>query len=424
MVQFFSLILGVLNAAIIARWLGPQGKGIVALAMLVPGILSLVASGGINIANVYFAGSRKIDLKKLGRNSSFYGIVASGCSILLIIALMLSGLFQRIVPGVDIDLVLLALVGLPIGLWAGAVGSILHGLRMIFTINKISLLRSVLGVILVALFIVALGLGIKGAILASVLSGLFGAIVSAVYAKKAGASLLPGWDPLVFKRTVTYGIKGHIGNILQFFNYRLDMFIVNYFLSPTNVGIYSVSVALAELLWYFPNAVGFVIFPKAASTSDEEMNRFTPNVFQVTLFLTLLGAIGLALIGKLLIELIYSPVFLPAYKPMLALLPGVVLLGGAKVLANEIAGRGYPQLNSINAFIALILTVSFDLILIPKWGVLGASVASSIAYSAIFSVSIGFYLHVSKTSPKSLMYPSVRVLWNELQNAIRLRTSG
>ena len=152
MVQFFSLILSVLNAAIIARWLGPQGKGIVALAMLVPGILSLVASGGINIANVYFAGSRKIDLKKLGRNSSFYGIVASGCSILLIIALMLSGLFQRIVPGVDIDLVLLALVGLPIGLWAGAVGSILHGLRMIFTINKISLLRSVLGVILCLLY--------------------------------------------------------------------------------------------------------------------------------------------------------------------------------------------------------------------------------------------------------------------------------
>jgi len=178
------------------------------------------------------------------------------------------------------------------------------------------------------------------------------------------------------------------------------MFIVNYFLGPSDVGIYSISVGMSELLWYFPNAVGFVIFPKAASTKTEVMNHFTPRVFKITLGLTALGAILLIFLGKPLIGYVYSSSFLPSYAPMVTLLPGVVLLGGAKVLTNEIAGRGYPEYNSINSGLALILTIILDLILIPRYGVIGAAMASSISYSAIFFLSIGFYLFVSRKKGK------------------------
>jgi O-antigen/teichoic acid export membrane protein len=174
------------------------------------------------------------------------------------------------------------------------------------------------------------------------------------------------------------------------------MFIVNYFIGPAGVGIYTVSVRLAELLWYLPNAVGFVIFPKAAATKPEVMNTFTPRVFRITLGLTALGALGLVVLGKPLILLIFSSAFLSAYIPMLALLPGVVFLGGAKVLANEIAGRGYPHYNSVNSGLALIITVLLDFLLIPLYGIFGAALASSIAYTAIFITSIGFYLTVSR----------------------------
>jgi O-antigen/teichoic acid export membrane protein len=180
------------------------------------------------------------------------------------------------------------------------------------------------------------------------------------------------------------------------------MFIVNYFLGPAGVGIYSVSVAVAELLWQLPNAVGFVIAPKAAATNPAAMNAFTPRVLRITLVLTTLAAIGLALLGSPLIEFVYSAPFAGAYLPMLALLPGVVLLGGSKVLTNEITGRGYPHLNSANAAIALVITLTLDFMLIPRHGVLGAAVASSVAYSAIFLTAIAFYLHVSRQAGHSV----------------------
>ncbi|MDP2895577.1 MAG: polysaccharide biosynthesis C-terminal domain-containing protein, partial [bacterium] len=214
--------------------------------------------------------------------------------------------------------------------------------------------------------------------------------------RRQGGVFGPRWERPAVRATLGYGLRGHIGNVLQFFNYRLDVFIVNYFLGPAAVGVYGVSVALAELLWYLPNAVGFVIFPKAAATKPEVMNLFTPRVFRITLGLTALGGVGLALFAKPLIAFVYSSAFIGAYPAMLALLPGVVLLGSGKVLTNEIAGRGFPHYNSINAGVALVLTVVLDVLLIPRYGIMGAAIASTVSYTAIFVTAVIFYVAVSR----------------------------
>ena len=130
------------------------------------------------------------------------------------------------------------------------------------------------------------------------------------------------------------------------------------------------------------------------------MNAFTPRVFRITLGLTTVGALGLMVLGKPLIQVIYSSAFISAYIPMLVLLPGVVLLGGAKVLTNEIAGRGFPQYNSVNAGLAMVLTLVLDLFLIPRHGIVGAALASSIAYTATFFTAIAFYLTVTRSAKK------------------------
>ena len=102
------------------------------------------------------------------------------------------------------------------------------------------------------------------------------------------------------------------------------------------------------------------------------MNRFTPRVFWIILAISIAGAIGLALFGKLAIAIIFSNAFLDAYLPLLVLLPGVVLLGGGKVLTNDIAGRGYPHYNSIISGVSLVVTIILDLVFIPTMGVVGA----------------------------------------------------
>jgi O-antigen/teichoic acid export membrane protein len=172
--------------------------------------------------------------------------------------------------------------------------------------------------------------------------------------------------------------------------------IVNYFLGPVNVGIYSVAVLLAELLWQLPNSIGFVIFPKASASTPEAMNAFTPRVFRLTLAITAAAAVVLGAIGKPFIELVYTSDFSPAYSALLVLLPGVVLLGGGKVLTNELAGRGYAHYNSINSGLALVATLVLDVLLIPRYGITGAALASSIAYALNLMTALVFYRLVSR----------------------------
>jgi O-antigen/teichoic acid export membrane protein len=397
-----NLSLSIAVAAIIARWLGPEGKGMLALALLVPGMLGLFLSGGINVANVYFAGSKRLDVPALSANSVGFTILITIPGFAIVLVLASVGWLGAVVPGVPTWIVLLAMLGFPTNLLNGFFSTILQGLQRIEMVNLINLVQRIITLSLTILLVIVWKLSLLGALVAVLASWALSLIVSCMALRRHGGVLTPKWSYSVLRTTLSFGLRGHIGNVLQFFNYRLDMFIVNFFLGPAGVGIYTVTVRLAELLWYLPNAVGFVIFPKAAASEPEEMNAFTPRVFRITLGLTALGALGLGVIGRPVINFVFSSAFIGAYMPLLVLLPGVVLLGGSKVLTNEIAGRGYPHYNSLNAALALVVTVVLDLVLIPRYGVLGAALASSTAYALILFTAIGFYLIVSRqTKQKS-----------------------
>ncbi len=210
---------------------------------------------------------------------------------------------------------------------------------------------------------------------------------------------MPRWHPEVIKPFLSFGLRGYVANILQFFNYRLDVFIVNFFLGPAAVGIYAVSYGIAELIWNFPNAINFVLFPRIASEKGQNKNSLTVQILILSVILTSIGALILALIGQFLISFLYGNAFQEAYYPLLALLPGVILLGAAKVLTAEILGRGYPQYNSLISGLGLAVTIAGDLIMIPRFGVMGAAVSSSLSYTVILIMSVGFYF---KVKPRNL----------------------
>lgn len=394
--QVAGLALTLATSAVVARWLGPAGKGTLSLALLAPAVLGLLLGCGLSVANTYFAGSRQFTVAQLSRVSVGFALLAACAGWLMIAVARVSGWLERLMPGVPPGIATLALAAFPIALLVGYLTSILQGLRLIYRINAVTLLQGLLALGGVLLVVVGVELGLLGGLMAYLAAGVGALLLAAWFVRRQGGDLKPSLERQVLRPSLAFGLRGYVGNVLQFFNYRLDAFLVNLFLGPEAVGIYSVSVAMAELLWYLPNAVSFVIFPKATATRPEEMNAFTPRVFRATLGLTVVGAVGLAAVGRLAIGIIYGDRFIAAYVPLLALLPGVTLLGGAKVLTNEIAGRGYPTYNSIASGLGLVLTVILDLVLIPRYGVLGAAVASSFSYTAIFAIAIGFYLRVSR----------------------------
>ena len=68
----------------------------------------------------------------------------------------------------------------------------------------------------------------------------------------------------------------------------------------------------------------------------------------------------------------------------------------SRVLANDIAARGRPELNMYTSFIVITVNVIGNLLLIPKFGLPGAALATTIAYTLNCSFRILVYSILSK----------------------------
>ncbi len=70
------------------------------------------------------------------------------------------------------------------------------------------------------------------------------------------------------------------------------------------------------------------------------------------------------------------------------LLPGIVLNSGFKLLAQLVVQGGLQRFNLIGASVGAGLTIALDFALIPRFGIEGAAVASSLAYAAVLGVTL------------------------------------
>lgn len=394
--QFLALCLGVANAVVLARWLGPQNKGVVAMALLVPNMLVLFLSAGMNMACVYYVGSETMAVATASSHCVAYTLAISVVCAAAVAGMTATGTIRALVPGLSPRLLFLASLAVPLGLLQILFSGILQGLRRISTLNAVTLSQSVVLLFADFVLLVAFRMGPVGAVLAHLAGAVIALAALSALLFRQGAVFTPRWSGSVVRPMISYGLRGHLGNLLHFFNYRLDMFLVNYYLTPSDVGLYTISVRMAEALWMFPRSAAFVIFPKAAATHPESMNAFTPKVFRFVTVLSIAGAAVLIIGGRPLIDVFFSRAFSAAYLPMVALLPGTALMGSTKVLTSDIAGRGYPQFNSISAGCALVLTIALDFWFIPRYGIMGASVASSVAYGAVAALSLCFYGKISR----------------------------
>lgn len=393
--QIIGVILGLAAAIIIARVLGPSGKGAYTLIILVPMLLATFGSLGIGVANLYFVGKKKYKLADITSNSV---VLASGLGILFATSFLAYFYYFQpsFLKGADPLCVLIATLVLPFSLLTTYFSHILLGEHKINKRNLILLVQSI-SLLAFLFFFLFIERSVLSVIMAWVFATLVATITSILLVRRLTPIGFSFHFPL-FKDSVKFGGQGYLGNVIGFFNYRLDMFIVNFFMGVTFVGYYSVAVVMAEALWYFPGAVGIILFARTPRLTTEEANESTPRICRNTIFLTLLAAVLLFVFGRIIINLFFGASFLPALKPMWILLPGIVALSIPKVLSNELMGRGKPLISAAAAAISLALNIPLNLFLIPLWGISGAALASTISYSAAAIVVLIAFLRISQNS--------------------------
>jgi O-antigen/teichoic acid export membrane protein len=193
-----------------------------------------------------------------------------------------------------------------------------------------------------------------------------------------------------------YGLKFCPSLIVNMLNYRADTFIVNALLGSAALGLYATGVGMAEVLLFLPHAVNFVFFTRISSASAAERHALTVKTLGASLYLVTLGGILLGILIPYALPVLYGSAFRSSVGVSLCLLPGMLALTIVKILTNAVAGCGRPEFASYTTSIGLVATIALDLILIPRFGILGAAWASVLSYVLWAIVVSLFYVRLMK----------------------------
>jgi O-antigen/teichoic acid export membrane protein len=167
-----------------------------------------------------------------------------------------------------------------------------------------------------------------------------------------------------------------MGQLFRFFSGRFDVLVLSLLASLTTVGNYAVAQTVAEIVLVVPQSFGFVVMPMVAAG---ESHRAAP-ALRLVGTLAVVGVAVVAVVGPALILLGFGSAFRPALVPFFILLPGIWMLGCANICGSVLSGRRKPGAASVLAGLAALATLVLDLALIPPFGVVGAAIASTLAY--------------------------------------------
>lgn len=403
--RILSIIFSLATSIIIARILGPEGRGVYALCLLLPLVIITFANLGIVPATAYYLASRRFPPRKVLGGNIFLSFVFS-------VVGMVAGYFvvlrfgEFFFPSVDSGYLFFSLLLIPAHIFFRHLQAIPLGLQNFRYFNQAEVVSSILFLFMTVTGIIFFRMDIWGVLTANVMAW----FVSTILIWRWSATLTGGvsfWDNgLYIRSALKYGIQAHLGQLLCFLSYRVDLLLINWFLDPLAVGYYSIGVVVAEQLWLISSSLSLVLFPHVAAESDgKKKSELTPIVARSVFLITIITSIVLYAASHWLVAIFYSDQYLPSVRPLRILLPGIVALSVYRVMANDIAARGRPMLNTYTALGALAINISLNLIWIPMYGISGAALASTVSYVLTLLAGLILYCRISGNSWASMLIP-------------------
>lgn len=377
--QVFSTGLGILNGLLLARLLGPSGKGEYYLVVLLPGTIMTLIQLGLPQAFGYYTarGQTRGAITSTLTLTGILSVAAVGATLALLPLLR-----ESFLRGPEPTLIIIGLLGIPLALNATMTTAIVIGRQAVRQYAAVQTVYSLGATALLVVLVGVLRLGVWGAVAAFLLSVAIQALGFLVAATRVTREVVEP-VPISYRQLLRFGLPLYPGSLTLFFSYRADVYLLAWLLANPSapLGYYSLAVSIAEMVFFVPNAVGTLFFPRVAGAPREASDREVAVVARVTLLLTGMGALALAPVGTLLV-VVLLPAFTPSLPAFYVLLPGVVALSITQVLSGYVSGLKRTGLTSAVNASCFGLNVVSNLVLIPRFGIVGAAAASLVSYSA------------------------------------------
>jgi O-antigen/teichoic acid export membrane protein len=262
---------------------------------------------------------------------------------------------------------------------------------------------------------------LTGLFIASVAAYLYSLILLIPHLRKKENPLvgLPFFKAL--KEMFIYGIWSGADNLAEGLATRLNYFLVGSAGGYGSVGLLDSGTKMSESVWHISNSVSYIEYNRVSKTTGgEEQKRVTLQLFKLTYSaLAVVMAVIVSIPERIFTEYLLTPEFTGIRKVILGLSFGIVALGSNRILSHYFIGSGKIRYSTFCSLFGLVVLLVTGSVLIPVFGVFGAAVTSSIAYTGMLIFSLAVFMKQTGTMIHELI-PS-RDDWKVLREKLRRR---
>ena len=424
-----SIVLSFGNSIFLTRILGVEGKGEIAIFIASLAFFAVFLSLSMQPAIIYYGSKKELNIEKL-----FNSVIVYSISIGLVFFLCVNffaknsnaSFFLHANKSELLYQVLLT-VSLVFTIIMNQVNAVFSSIKKFSYLNGIQLLSIVLGLLFYSILYVLQNQGydisFKTVMLFYCLVIFLNfSVTIGLYLRHYSIRPRLGLIEMKYvKLILSFAFIAYIGNIAQFLNYRIDLWFVDSFAGVKELGLYSLASNFSQLIWILPQSIALVLLPYTAASGVVDNLDKTLVIGRIC-FLTIgLFCLFLAAVSQPLIEILYGAEFSDSVPIFRLLLFGVAPFCLSVIYASFLAGIKKHEVNMKASILGLIATITLDLILIPKYGGLGAAIASSLSYIITTAYVVFRFSYISKHKFCDLVFvrrSDLRIMKNMITSVI------
>jgi len=381
--RVLNVIVSFLVTIVLSRLVGVEGFGLISLLIINAAIFNLFSSFGADAGIVYHLASNRFSVTTVLR--IIHLVMVTQLVLLLFVeafSYIFSGHFLILAGSNPYTLAVILTYIISVSA-IEKYSSLFNGLQLYTLCSKLMLAGN--GLIFLALGILYFFLPAQSTLTYMSIFVLLTAVhalmfVFAFYGRKEKKDFAITNEPNAWKAFFGYSLITLMTNSIQFLAYRIDYWFINYYRDEKELGWYSLAVKIVQGLWIVPMVLAAIILPMVASSREKFTVDRLVALTRVTIFVSLIIGVISVIIVPWLLPFLFGHEFESSISIFFLLLPGIILFSIATLFASYYAGVNRLWVNFTGSAICLVIITVLDLILIPKQGMYGAAIASSIGY--------------------------------------------
>lgn len=386
--QMFGLCLSFFIGVWVIRYLGPENYGVLSYALAFAGIFSFIAGLGVdNILNrelVKFPEKRDELMGTAFRLKLIGGFIAFAITVISVFIINPSTLIKFLVMIYSFTFIFQSL-----NIVSTFFQSRVEAKKNVRAQVLSSSLTSILKIIMILS-----GLGVIWIMIAYALDSLWLVIILLISYRRSS---------LKFRRWKFSGETARqilssswlmmltTASVLVYM--KIDQVIIRQLLDERAVGLYSAAIKLSEIWYFIPGIICVSLFPAIINSRKTDQKLYysrLKRLYMLVLVLSLIIAIIVSALAKPIIYLLFGIDYLESISVLRIYAWSTVGFFLGMVSSYYLLAENYMKIYFFSSFFVAVLNIVLNVLLIPKFGINGAAIATVVSYSFLVLILLFF----------------------------------